>query len=1272
MEKKEKTAKKPSKRASKKTQKERPKIDKKNPFVTSKLIPLPFTGNSDNKTNDNNNKEKIIENNNNKIDSPKEKVIPLLNSPFYDELPFISDRARHSESNDHISQSINKLKTGDDTTILNELISLCDFLALSSDRIGYNPNMKVLLEQICNNLSKTYSPEIVIYSLQCLNHILDINPGFAFDIRRYNAVPSIMKDISCIGDITFMEYVIKVFERISNENSRILLENNVFVVLLSNVFDFMNSYQKKSIMKICYNIASKRNNITEYNTYIKPALNILLNLFKIEEGDNADNIFIVENIGKMLYFIIDNIINYSRFDDFLIKKIELEEKDKRNYIDELITNYNILEKYMDILNNYFIKKSKNITDALIKNILNTIILILGISKIGLDKFLSYNFLVIFSDIINNDFRVGIQTNNNINDNNNINNINENNNINNINNINNAGNNNNKNNIHTHNSHTGKGIVFINEFFKISISLFPTLKNKDENNKKILSDENRKYYDFFCQKIFLPLIKCIINKSTNKVLADLTKLVLVFIDNANVKDITLYLPSKEISKIIIKLLNSKLNSSIIDSIRLIKSLLEKSPENYIVNFIREGVVHNLKNYKFEKKVKIEKNYDKNHITLFPNFGRRIKQKKEYKINFLNSKEIDKNIIDNKYEDKDKEDKYLSILDANSIDSKDSIINNNYNNKNNNNINIPKIDIKEGEKYKEKDKKTKREKKNYFTDLFLEDDNEKEFQEDEEIFNEDNNNEEIEESEKSPKKEEFDDFEEEESDFMLFKKRHKLKQKEKEKEKDTEKLNDIIKIDSEKEKETIKQKEIKPEFPSILESSEIKDLDERNKFEKFLFDKNLLRRKKRRAQRDMFHRMKYDDIDDNIYSVEQETIQMKIKDLLEKELTEEKIALYLSKTENKTKDSLIKIQTTLSNYQKLLSPACESNEKDKDNKKIKQYLKEIVDILTDENISVTSFELENSKIFLSLCNYFDNQFNKQYDKLIDEVEYKSIDKLINDLDNKNLVPEKMENGMKIIENLKNFFSVFIKGDNIDKNKLNSFIKLLNESIQNLNIPIFALIDDNRSFYNDRFIRRESDFYIKVNYDEKLFKESILNRDIIIDNINYKNKVCELNTFFLSHEKIPLKINDNFTFKKMSLFILSLPNIPLITDDKYDINFKFYIDNDIKNNINKDINDSYDMFIDDDEEDEIDYIKNEKNNNTSNINSNINNNISNNININKSSSIEIKKEENNKIFDIDINWTYKQFLEKYSQKNNNSKNVPFINFGISINFLVLYGWN
>ena len=58
-----------------------------------------------------------------------------------------------------------------------------------------------------------------------------------------------MKDISCIGDITFMEYVIKVFERISNENSRILLENNVFVVLLSNVFDFMNSYQKKSIMK---------------------------------------------------------------------------------------------------------------------------------------------------------------------------------------------------------------------------------------------------------------------------------------------------------------------------------------------------------------------------------------------------------------------------------------------------------------------------------------------------------------------------------------------------------------------------------------------------------------------------------------------------------------------------------------------------------------------------------------------------------------------------------------------------------------------------------------------------------------------------------------------------------------------------------------------------------------------------------------------------------------------------------------------------------------
>ena len=37
----------------------------------------------------------------------------------------------------------------------------------------------------------------------------------------------------------------------------------------------------------------------------------------------------------------------------------------------------------------------------------------------------------------------------------------------------------------------------------------------------------------------------------------------------------------------------------DSVNLIKCLLDKSPDNYIVNFVREGIIENLKNFKPEE-------------------------------------------------------------------------------------------------------------------------------------------------------------------------------------------------------------------------------------------------------------------------------------------------------------------------------------------------------------------------------------------------------------------------------------------------------------------------------------------------------------------------------------------------------------------------------------------------------------------------------------------------------------------------------------------------
>ena len=146
-----------------------------------------------------------------------------------------------------------KLQNGDDMDIMSELISLCEQLSLSSDQIGDNPNMPKILEEICKNLEKIYLPELIIYSLQCINYILDINPGLTSVIKRIGAIPKIITLITSMEDTACLELIVAVFEKISFENSFLLLENNVFLSLL-NVIDFLAFAQRKSIMKTCLNI----------------------------------------------------------------------------------------------------------------------------------------------------------------------------------------------------------------------------------------------------------------------------------------------------------------------------------------------------------------------------------------------------------------------------------------------------------------------------------------------------------------------------------------------------------------------------------------------------------------------------------------------------------------------------------------------------------------------------------------------------------------------------------------------------------------------------------------------------------------------------------------------------------------------------------------------------------------------------------------------------------------------------------------------------------
>ncbi len=369
---------------------------------------------------------------------------PMLNNFNY----------KSSQSGAFITTSLEKLKKGDDMDIMSELINLCDQLSLCSEMVGTNMNLPRLLEEICKNLDKTYLPEIVIYSLQCINYILDINPRLSNVIRRNGVIPKLMTIINSLGDITCLDSIVMVLDKISISNAILLLENNVFITLL-NVFDFMGKPQRKSIMKICQNISLNIMNYKQFDTYIKPASPILCNLIQYDENDTDPQI--LEKAIGIYYNIVINLKQAAEYE-------------KMSVLEEELIKYNYFQNFCDILNKYFILRDKKITPNLVTKILQIISITCEISLLVVDKFLSINLLPILVEIINYEFNDQIFNNSSSS-------------INVINNdINNKANS-----------------TFLTDFFSVLIALFPFDDEKSKKDVKILSKKIKIIILIFAKK-----------------------------------------------------------------------------------------------------------------------------------------------------------------------------------------------------------------------------------------------------------------------------------------------------------------------------------------------------------------------------------------------------------------------------------------------------------------------------------------------------------------------------------------------------------------------------------------------------------------------------------------------------------------------------------------------------------------------------------------------------------------------------------------------------
>jgi E3 ubiquitin-protein ligase TRIP12 len=102
-------------------------------------------------------------------------------------------------------------------------------------------------------LSSTAIPEIPVFAINCISHLLDIFPNIRDLVISAHGVPALCAKLGDFEFIDMAEKSVQVLEKLSTENGRHLIKEGVLTTLL-NLLDFFELGVQKSAFGVIINI----------------------------------------------------------------------------------------------------------------------------------------------------------------------------------------------------------------------------------------------------------------------------------------------------------------------------------------------------------------------------------------------------------------------------------------------------------------------------------------------------------------------------------------------------------------------------------------------------------------------------------------------------------------------------------------------------------------------------------------------------------------------------------------------------------------------------------------------------------------------------------------------------------------------------------------------------------------------------------------------------------------------------------------------------------
>lgn len=477
-----------------------------------------------------------------------------------------------------IKQALESFKSNDEMVILSALTELCSQLSMANDSVGEDANCSELIKQLIILFDKyPMLPDISLWSLNCINYLLDINPRSTNTVVKYNGVQKIVKLAENVEYIDCVESAIKAIEKMSYENTFSLVEKDAFITVLAFI-DFFDFNLRKSALKACLNMSKIGNNIDHVKKHILPAAQNLTSLTKLT-GNTEIEKSLIDLAIQCFYHIVSGTRNYnysvdlndfckeltqygllSNLFDIFLRFIKVD--------DEKIESKGNNDNQSNIISSNSTSKNNimNVNVDTIKTILKLFDLFCTISPDITNFLLEHNTLELIYKVLRKE--LGQNSHNNEHNDNTV--------------------------SKSKLSSSSHSLYF--EIFGLLISFFPgrnTNCHKKQPLNRIMSPENKNHFLYFSENILTLLIDNILHIPSSSTTLSLVKLISMYCSNSSNEYIKKYIDAKQLANSLSKNLDSKDSSYILEVLILVDLIMQRIPEHFFISFLREGVVENIR-------------------------------------------------------------------------------------------------------------------------------------------------------------------------------------------------------------------------------------------------------------------------------------------------------------------------------------------------------------------------------------------------------------------------------------------------------------------------------------------------------------------------------------------------------------------------------------------------------------------------------------------------------------------------------------------------------